>query len=87
MKTFDYTIKDAMGIHARPAGLLVKEAAKYESKVSLTKDGKTVDAARLTRETQPQECRSSSKRICNLKQESNEADTQRVCICLVAFYL
>ena len=28
MKTFDYTIKDAMGIHARPAGLLVKEAAK-----------------------------------------------------------
>ena len=47
MKTFDYTIKDAIGIHARPAGLLVKEAAKYESKVSLTKDGKTVDAARL----------------------------------------
>lgn len=47
MKTFDYTIKDAMGIHARPAGLLVKEVAKYESKVSLTKDGKTVDAARL----------------------------------------
>ena len=47
MKTFDYTIKDAMGIHARPAGLLVKEAAKYESKVSLTKDGKTVDAASL----------------------------------------
>ncbi len=47
MKTFDYTIKDAMGIHARPAGLLVKEVDKYESKVSLTKDGKTVDAARL----------------------------------------
>lgn len=47
MKTFDYTIKDAMGIHARPAGLLVKEAGKYESKISLTKDGKTVDAARL----------------------------------------
>ena len=47
MKTFDYTIKDAMGVHVRPAGLLVKEAAKYESKVSLTKDGKTVDAARL----------------------------------------
>ena len=47
MKTFDYTIKDAMGIHARPAGLLVKEAGKYESKISLTKDEKTVDAARL----------------------------------------
>lgn len=47
MKNFDYTIKDAMGIHARPAGLLVKEVAKYKSKISLTKDGKTVDAARL----------------------------------------
>ena len=47
MKTFDYTIKDALGIHARPAGLLVKEVGKYQSKISLTKDGKTVDAARL----------------------------------------
>ena len=26
MKTIEYTIKDALGIHARPAGLLVKEA-------------------------------------------------------------
>ena len=47
MKNFSYVITDEIGIHARPAGLLVKEAAKYESKVSLTKDGKTVDAARL----------------------------------------
>ena len=31
MKTFEYTIKDELGIHARPAGLLVKEAKKYES--------------------------------------------------------
>lgn len=26
MKTFEYTIKDELGIHARLAGLLVKEA-------------------------------------------------------------
>ena len=26
MKTFEYTIKDQLGIHARPAGLLVKTA-------------------------------------------------------------
>ena len=25
MKTFEYTIKDELGIHARPAGLLVKK--------------------------------------------------------------
>ena len=31
MKTFEYTIKDELGIHARPAGLLVKEAKKFES--------------------------------------------------------
>ncbi len=26
MRTFEYTIKDALGIHARPAGVLVKTA-------------------------------------------------------------
>ena len=36
-----------MGIHARPAGLLVKEAKKYESKVSITKDGKSAEATKL----------------------------------------
>ena len=28
MKQFDYTIQEAVGIHARPAGLLVKEGQK-----------------------------------------------------------
>ena len=31
MKTFDYTIKDELGIHARPAGLLVKERRHRDS--------------------------------------------------------
>lgn len=35
MKDFTYTIQDALGIHARPAGLLVKEAAKYPCEVTL----------------------------------------------------
>ncbi|MBD5552032.1 MAG: HPr family phosphocarrier protein [Lachnospiraceae bacterium] len=35
MKEFSYTIKDELGIHARPAGLLVKEAAKYPCDVTL----------------------------------------------------
>ena len=29
MKNFNYTITDEIGIHARPAGLLAKEAKKY----------------------------------------------------------
>ena len=43
MKQFTYTIKDELGVHARPAGLLVKLAKKYASKVTIEKDGKTCD--------------------------------------------
>ena len=47
MKTFNYVIKDELGIHARPAGLLVKEAAKFQSTVKIGKDGKEADAKRI----------------------------------------
>ncbi|HIZ65828.1 MAG TPA: HPr family phosphocarrier protein [Candidatus Blautia pullicola] len=47
MKTFDYTIKDELGIHARPAGVLVKEAKKYQSAITITKDGKSAAATKL----------------------------------------
>lgn len=47
MKKFNYVIKDEIGIHARPAGLLVKEAKKYESKITVGKDGKTAEARKL----------------------------------------
>ena len=47
MKKFSYTVKDEVGIHARPAGMLVKEAKKYASKVVLSKDGKTAEATKL----------------------------------------
>ena len=47
MKTFEYTIKDELGIHARPAGLLVKEAKKFKSECTITKDGKTKKLTQL----------------------------------------
>lgn len=47
MKSFSYTVKDELGLHARPAGLLVKEVKNFQSKVTLEKDGKSVDASRL----------------------------------------
>ncbi len=47
MKEFNYVIKDELGIHARPAGLLVKEAAKFQSSVKLVKEGKEADAKRI----------------------------------------
>ena len=33
MKSFEYTITDPVGIHARPAGILVKEIKKYALKL------------------------------------------------------
>lgn len=47
MKQFTYTIKDELGVHARPAGLLVKLAKKYASKVTIEEDGKTCDMRKL----------------------------------------
>lgn len=47
MKEFSYTITDPLGLHARPAGILVKQAAEYESKVTISKEGKEVDASRI----------------------------------------
>ena len=38
MKSFNYTINDELGLHARPAGLFVIEAKKYQSKITLTKE-------------------------------------------------
>lgn len=47
MKNFSYTVKDEVGIHARPAGLLVKEAKKYQSKIVVSKEGKSAEASKL----------------------------------------
>lgn len=47
MKKFKYVIKDEVGIHARPAGALVNEAKKFESKILIGKDGKTAEATKL----------------------------------------
>lgn len=47
MKTFTYTIKDELGIHARPAGLLAKTAKALDSEITISKGEKTVDAAKL----------------------------------------
>ena len=47
MQTFEYIIKDEAGIHARPAGLLVKKASDLASTVTITKDEKSVNASKL----------------------------------------
>lgn len=47
MQRFQYTIQDPVGIHARPAGLLVKQVKNYKSSISIEKDGKSVNALKL----------------------------------------
>ena len=47
MRTFDYTIKDELGIHARPAGMLAKTAKSLDSEITITKGGNTVGATKL----------------------------------------
>ena len=47
MKTFEYTIKDELGIHARPAGMLAKTVKALDSEITITKGEKTVGVAKL----------------------------------------
>ena len=47
MKEFKYTVTDPVGIHARPAGILVKEAKNFASKITITKGEKSADMRKL----------------------------------------
>lgn len=47
MKSFKYVIQDPVGIHARPAGNLVKEVKKYGSTVTICGNGKSADGKKL----------------------------------------
>ena len=47
MKEYTYVIKDALGLHARPAGILVKAVAGYSCSVTLTTATGKADAKRL----------------------------------------
>lgn len=47
MKTFDFTVTDELGIHARPAGLIAKTAKEFSSEIVISKDGKTAVCAKV----------------------------------------
>ena len=47
MKEIKYVITDPLGMHARPAGMLVKAVAGYASKITVTAPTGTADAKRL----------------------------------------
>ena len=47
MKEIKHVINDPQGMHARPAGMLVKAVAAYASKITVTAPTGTADAKRL----------------------------------------
>ncbi len=47
MKSFVYTIKDELGIHARPAGLLCAKAKEFESEIRISLGEKSVNLTKL----------------------------------------
>ncbi len=47
MKELKYVIADPEGIHARPAGELVKAVKDFQSAITISKDGKSADAKRI----------------------------------------
>ena len=47
MKQVTVTVKEASGLHARPAGIIAKTAATFASSITLQNGEKTADAKRL----------------------------------------
>lgn len=47
MKEFEFVVTDPQGIHARPAGLLVKGAKKFESNISVFKGARKGDLKKI----------------------------------------
>ena len=47
MSKFTYVVTDEVGIHGRPAGVLVKKSAEFKSNITISCKGKSADAKRI----------------------------------------
>lgn len=47
MRSFVYTVKDELGLHARPAGMLVRLVQTLGDRVRITKGDRSVEGTRL----------------------------------------
>lgn len=47
MKTFNYIIKDELGLHARPCSLLIKKATEFSSEIIIETNGKKADCKKM----------------------------------------
>ncbi len=81
MKEFSYEIKDAMGIHARPAGLLVKAVGDYQSAITIVAPNGKADAKRIMAVM-----RLAVKQGNTVTVTCEGADEEKACIELQAFF-
>ena len=77
MQTFQYIIKDEAGIHARPAGFLVKKVTGLTSTVTITKDEKSVNASKLFA-LMSLGVKKGDKITVNISGENEEADAELI---------
>ncbi|MDO5601391.1 MAG: HPr family phosphocarrier protein [Oscillospiraceae bacterium] len=47
MQSFTYTIQEAQGLHARPAGLLAKKAGEFQSVCTIETQGRQAELTRI----------------------------------------
>ena len=47
MTKFSYVVTDEVGIHGRPAGVLVKKCTEFKSNITIACKGKSADAKRI----------------------------------------
>ncbi len=80
MKSFTHTIADPLGLHARPAGLLVKAAAGFQSAVTVTAPSGKADAKRIMAVM-----RLAAKQGMELTVSCEGPDEEAACAALQAF--
>lgn len=47
MESFDFVVQSPVGIHARPAMLLAREAKSYQDKITIRKGSRVVNAKNI----------------------------------------
>ncbi len=77
MKKWEYKVTNPQGLHARPAGLLVREARKYVSRVLLESGGKRADARDLM-ELMDLDVRCGGTVVVTVSGEDEEAASQGI---------
>ena len=72
-KTKEFIIRNKLGLHLRPAGLLVKTANKYKSDITVEKDGVQVDGKSIIAITTLNATKNSTITIKACGQDADQA--------------